>query len=86
MIFWFRRCTEQSRTPSAQAVPCPSAISWTSTCRAPVISRSRKTVPLPNARCASWLVRSNVSVRSPGVVMARMPRPPPPAAAFSISG
>ena len=66
MIFWLRRCTEQSRTPSAQAVPWPSAITWTSTCRAPVTSRSRNTVPLPNARSASALVRSNASVRSRG--------------------
>ena len=53
MTFWLRRCTEQSRTPSAQAVPWPSAITWTSTCRAPVTRRSRNTTPLPNARCAS---------------------------------
>ena len=58
MTFWLRRCTEQSRTPSAQAVPWPSAITCTSTCRAPVTSRSRNTTPLPNARSASWLVRS----------------------------
>ncbi len=51
MTFWLRRCTEQSRTPSAQAVPCPSAMTCTSTCRAPVTSRSRKTTPEPNARC-----------------------------------
>ena len=58
MIFWLRRCTEQSRTPSAHAVPWPSAITWTSTCRAPVTRRSRNTTPLPKARSASWLVRS----------------------------
>ena len=86
MIFWLRRCTEQSLTPSAQAVPWPSAMTWTSTCRAPVTSRSKNTVPLPNARSASALVRSNASMRSAGVVMTRMPRPPPPAVAFSISG
>ena len=58
MTFWLRRCSEQSRTPSAHAVPWPSAITWTSTCRAPVTSRSRNTTPLPKARSASWLVRS----------------------------
>ncbi len=57
MTFWLRRWIEQSRTPMAQAVPWPSAISCTSTCRAPVTRRSRKTVPLPNARRASSLVR-----------------------------
>ena len=62
MTFWLRRWIEQSRTPRAHAVPWPSAISWTSTCRAPVTRRSRKTVPLPNARSASSLVRWKASV------------------------
>ena len=57
MTFWLRRWIEQSRTPSAQAVPWLSAISCTSTWRAPVTSRSRNTVPLPKARSASSLVR-----------------------------
>ena len=43
MTFWLRRCTEQSRTPSAHAVPWPSAITCTSTWRAPVTRRSRNT-------------------------------------------
>ncbi len=67
-------------------MPCPSAMTCTSTCLAPVTRRSRNTVPLPNARSASALVRSNASVRSAGEVMTRMPRPPPPAVALSISG
>ena len=86
MTFWLRRWIEQSRTPMAQAVPWPSAISCTSTWRAPVTRRSRKTVPLPNARSASSLVRwkaSSSSAREPTI---RIPRPPPPAVAFSISG
>ena len=58
MTFWLRRCTEQSRTPIAHAVPWPSAMTCTSTCRAPVTSFSRKTTPEPNARCASSRVRS----------------------------
>ena len=57
MTFWLRRWIEQSRTPIAQAVPWASAMSCTSTCRAPVTSRSRKTVPLPKALSASSLVR-----------------------------
>jgi len=57
ITFWLRRWIEQSRTPMAQAVPWLSAISCTSTCRAPVTRRSRKTVPLPNERRASSLVR-----------------------------
>ena len=35
MTFWLRRWTEQSRTPTAHAVPWPSAMTWTSTWRAP---------------------------------------------------
>ena len=57
MTFWLRRCTEQSRTPSAQAFPWLSAMTCTSTCRAPVTSFSRKTTPLPKARSASSRVR-----------------------------
>src|SRR5665647_3003786 len=79
MTFWLRRCTEQSRTPSAHAVPWPSAMTCTSTCRAPVTRRSRNTTPLPKARAASSRVRSNASVSSWSEVTTRMPRPPPPA-------
>ena len=86
MTFWLRRCNEQSRTPSAQAVPWPSAMTCTSMCRAPVTSRSRNTTPLPNARWASSLVRLNASTSSASEVTTRMPRPPPPAVALSISG
>ncbi len=86
MTFWLRRWMEQSRTPSAQAVPWLSAISCTSTWRAPVTSRSRKTVPLPKERSASSLVRWKASSRSAAEATMRMPRPPPPALALSISG
>ena len=86
MTFWLRRCTEQSRTPSAHAVPSPSAITWTSTCRAPVTRRSRNTTPLPNARAASSLVRAYASESSSAERTTRMPRPPPPAVALSING
>ncbi len=86
MTFWLRRCSEQSRTPSAQAVPRPSAMTCTSMCRAPVTSRSRNTTPLPNERSASSLVRWKASESSSSDRTTRMPRPPPPAVAFSISG
>ena len=86
MTFWLRRWIEQSRTPSAQAVPWLSAISCTSTWRAPVTRRSRKTVPLPKERSASSLVRWKASSRSAAEATMRMPRPPPPALALSISG
>ena len=66
ITFWLRRWTEQSRTPIAQAVPWPSAMTCTSTCRAPVTSRSRKTTPLPNARCC-LVAGALVGVRQVGV-------------------
>ena len=86
MTFWLRRCTEQSRTPSAQAVPCPSAMTCTSTWRAPVTRLSRKTTPLPKARSASSRVRAYASVMSASDRITRMPRPPPPAVALSMTG
>ena len=86
MIFWLRRWIVQSRTPTAQAVPWPSAMSCTSTCRAPVTSDSRNITPLPNARAASSLVWANTAASSASEPTLRMPRPPPPAVALSISG
>jgi hypothetical protein len=32
MIFWWRRCIEQSRSPSHTALRCVSASTWISTC------------------------------------------------------
>ena len=51
--FWFRRWRLQSRTPTAQAVPWPSAISCTSTWRAGSISFSSRTASSPKASRAS---------------------------------
>ena len=34
MSFWWRRCTEQSRSPRQTTVPASSARTWTSMCRA----------------------------------------------------
>ena len=49
ITFWLRRWQQQSRTPTAHAVPWPSAITCTSTWRAAATSRSSSTVPSPNA-------------------------------------
>ena len=55
MTFWLRRCMLQSRTPGAHTVPYWSAISWTSTWRAPVTTLSMNTVGSPNALAPSDL-------------------------------
>ena len=86
MTFWFRRCTLQSRTPSVHTVPSASATTCTSTCRPPRMARSRETVASPAVFDASELARSNASSRSSGARTMRMPRPPPPAVALTISG
>ena len=68
MTFWLRRCMLQSRTPGAQTVPWWSAISWTSTWRAPVTTRSRNTVGSPNALAPSDLALSNAAASCAGIV------------------
>jgi len=84
--FWCLRCTEQSRRPSANTVPCRSAAICTSTWRAPKTAASANSVPSPKALAASVVALSNAARSSPGSRTSRMPRPPPPAVAFSISG
>ena len=42
MIFWCRRCTEQSRSPRWIVRPCASAKTWISTWRAPSTARSSR--------------------------------------------
>ncbi len=84
--FWCRRCSVQSRTPTAHTVPYPSAITWTSTWRAAGIIFSRNTVGSPNANRASPCAAVSAAVSSASACTTRMPRPPPPAAAFNTRG
>ena len=49
-------------------------------------SRSTKTVPSPKALAASRRADATASTRPPGSVTTRMPRPPPPKAAFTSAG
>ena len=76
MTFWLRRCTLQSRTPSVHTVPAASATTCTSTCRPPLIARSRNIVASPAVLAASELARSNASSGSSGDMTSRIPRPP----------
>jgi len=60
MIFWLRRCTEQSRDAERprRALAVGDHLDLDVTAR-PVTRRSRKTTTAcRNARSASWLVRS----------------------------
>ena len=50
------------------------------------MARSRKTVASPAVFEASELARSNASSNSSGDLTSRIPRPPPPAVALTISG
>ncbi len=86
ITFWCRRCTLHSRSPSAHTVPCRSASTWTSTCRARSSSGSAKTVPSPKADAASRRADSTSRASSPASRTTRIPRPPPPADAFTSSG
>ena len=84
--FWLRSCTEQSRSNRCTTLPWPSPSTWTSMCRGRGTIFSRKRARSPNAASASPWQRAKASSISSGLVTARMPRPPPPAEAFSITG
>ena len=86
MIFWLRRWMVQSRTPTAHAPPWASAMSCTSTCRAFSMHDSRKTPPLPKAFVASSRAEGDEPSSCSGCRTLRMPRPPPPADALTMSG
>jgi hypothetical protein len=86
ITFWLRRCTLQSRTPTAQVVPAPSAITWTSTWRALSTNCSRNTAGSPKASSASPRAEARAPAIWSGERTTRIPRPPPPADAFSTTG
>ena len=78
ITFWCRRCSEQSRSPSAHTVPCASASTCTSTCRAPSAYGSTKTSPSPKAAAAS--ARAAASSASSAAEFADHPHAAPAAA------
>ena len=84
--FWWRNWTEQSRSCRWTTLPDESARIWTSMCLGRAISLSRKTAPSPNAAWASLQQRSKASAICSALSTTRIPRPPPPAAALSITG
>ncbi len=77
---------EQSRSPTIHTVPCVSAMTWTSMCRAVGRYGSTNTVSSPKAESASAPAAASSPSRAAGSVTTRIPRPPPPADAFTSSG
>ena len=76
--FWWRRCTEQSRSPRWTTLPKLSPMTWISTCRGCSRYFSTYTAPLPNAASASFCARPNELGELLGVL--RDPHPLPAAA------
>jgi hypothetical protein len=66
--------------------PCASATICISMWRAFSMSFSTNSAAEPNAPAASPEARRHAASSSPTVATARIPLPPPPAAAFSITG
>src|SRR5471030_2809226 len=86
MTFWWRRCIEQSRSPSQTAFLCSSARIWISTWRGFSRYFSIYTSGLPKAVPASVLVMATALISAASVWTTRMPRPPPPPAALMMTG
>src|SRR5918997_1752349 len=84
--FWWRRCTEQSRSKRWMISPSASPSTCTSTCRGSTTACSRNTAGSPKADSASRIAAS-IDSRSVALVCTRrMPRPPPPAIALTNTG
>mmetsp|Transcript_25830 Transcript_25830/g.66981 ORF Transcript_25830/g.66981 Transcript_25830/m.66981 type:complete len:236 (-) Transcript_25830:565-1272(-) len=81
-IFWKRRWVEQSRPFSATALPCSSPTTWTSKCLAPVMSCMTK---MGEPGC-SFSTCGNAALNSSAFLHMRMPLPPPPSDALSMTG
>ena len=86
MSFWFRRCSEQSRTPKHWTVPKRSARICTSRCRPRSTRRSMNSRSFPATRRDSSLADVNAPSSSSGRRTGRIPRPPPVAAALIMQG
>src|SRR5918993_1109954 len=84
--FWWRRWIEHSRSKRWMTLPPLSPITCTSTCRGSSMSFSRNTDASPKAASASRLAPRTASAKSCGRVTTRIPRPPPPALAFTRTG
>ncbi len=86
MTFWWRRCSEHSRSPRWMTVPCASASTCTSMWRGLVTNRSMKRVSSPNDDAASRRAAVSDAASSPASSTRYMPLPPPPAAGLMSTG
>mmetsp|Transcript_19647 Transcript_19647/g.57321 ORF Transcript_19647/g.57321 Transcript_19647/m.57321 type:complete len:209 (+) Transcript_19647:1629-2255(+) len=84
--FWWRRCTEQSRSKRWTALPCASAKIWNSTCLGLVTNRSSRTLSSLKLFIASRLQASSADKKSSSRSTRRMPLPPPPRVALMRTG
>ncbi len=86
MSFWWRRCTEQSRSLRCTTRPCVSPKTWISTCRGRSRYFSMYTASLPKAASASPRASWKWRPKSSSSGATRIPFPPPPAAALMMTG
>ncbi len=86
ITFWCLRCTEQSRSNRCTVSPDASARICTSMCRGRSTACSTNIVGSPKAVSASRIAAARASGSASGVSTRRMPRPPPPATAFTNTG
>jgi len=84
--FWWRRCTEQSRSNRYTQWPCVSANTWISMWRGRCTYFSTSTASSPKLLRASRWQDARAASKSSARSTARMPLPPPPALALMSTG
>ncbi len=86
ITFWLRLWMEHSRSPRWTQAPCASARTWISIWRGWVTKRSMNIRSSPKAAIASFRDAAKPSRHAASSQATRMPLPPPPADALSITG
>jgi hypothetical protein len=84
--FWWRRCTEQSRSNRYTQLPWLSPKTWISMWRGRCRYFSISTCSSPKDDFASRWQEASASANSSPFHTARMPLPPPPAEALISTG
>jgi hypothetical protein len=84
--FWWRRCTEQSRSKRCTHWPCVSPKTWISMWRGRCTYFSISTASSPKLLIASRWHEASAAAKSSDRSTARMPLPPPPALALMSTG